>query len=119
MSAHAPDHSHQGENGHHEPHIVPMRVYFSVISCLFIFTAITVAVGFLELGPLNTPVALAIAIFKATLVVLFFMHVRYNTPLMWVFAGSGFFWLLILFALTMQDYVSRGWDDQGIPFLIQ
>ncbi len=68
---------------------------------------------------LNTPVAIAIAIFKATLVVLFFMHVRYNTPLMWVFAGAGFFWLLILLALTMQDYVTRHWDDEGIPFLIQ
>ena len=116
MSAHASDQSHHGEHG---PHIVPMRVYFSVISCLFIFTAITVAVGFLELGALNTPVAIAIAIFKATLVVLFFMHVRYNTPLMWVFAGAGFFWLLILLALTMQDYVTRHGDDEGIPFLIQ
>jgi cytochrome c oxidase subunit 4 len=96
-----------------------MRVYFSVIACLFVFTAITVAAGFLSLGVLNTPLALAIAIFKASLVVLFFMHVKYNTPLMWVFAGAGFFWLIILFALTMQDYVSRGWDDTGVPFLIQ
>ncbi|MBT4101586.1 MAG: hypothetical protein HOM68_12830 [Gemmatimonadetes bacterium] len=112
MSGHANDHE-------HGPHIVPMRVYFSVIACLFVFTAITVAAGFLSLGVLNTPLALAIAIFKASLVVLFFMHVKYNTPLMWVFAGAGFFWLIILFALTMQDYVSRGWDDTGVPFLIQ
>ena len=112
MSAHAKDH---GDG----PHIVPMRVYFSVIACLFVFTAITVAVAFLSLGVMNTPVALAIAIFKASLVVLFFMHVKYNTPLMWVFAGAGFFWLIILFALTMQDYVSRSWDDMGVPFLIK
>ena len=54
--------------------------------------------------------ALTIAIFKATIVVLFFMHVRYNTPLMWVVAGAGFFFLLILLSLTLQDYVSRGWE---------
>ncbi len=112
MSAHTNDH-------HDGPHIVPMRVYYSVIACLFLFTAITVGAGYLSLGALNTPLALAIAIFKASLVVLFFMHVKYNTPLMWVFAGAGFFWLTILFALTMQDYVSRGWDDSGVPFLIQ
>lgn len=115
MSEHA--HTHDDSHGGH--HIVPMRVYISVIACLFVFTAITVAAAYLELGPLNTPVALAIAIFKASLVVLFFMHVRYNTPLMWVFAGAGFFWLLILFSLTMQDFMTRGWDDQGVPFLIQ
>ena len=113
------EHAHTDDNSHGGHHIVPMRVYLSVIACLFIFTAITVAVAYLELGALNTPVALAIAIFKASLVVLFFMHVRYNTPLMWVFAGAGFFWLLILFALTMQDFMTRSWDDQGVPFLIQ
>ena len=91
-------------------HVVPLRVYLTVIVCLFAFTGITVLAAFVELGALNTPLALAIAVFKASLVVLFFMHVRYNTPLMWVFAGGGFFWLLILLALTFQDYVSRSWD---------
>ena len=98
--------------------LIPVRVYAAIVSCLFIFTGITVLAAFVELGALNTPLALAIAIFKATLVVLFFMHVRYNTPLMWVFAGAGFFWLLILFALTMQDYVSRDWETPApIQFL--
>ena len=91
-------------------HVVPVRVYIGIVSLLFVFTVITVLVAFVELGPLNTPLALAIAIFKASIVVLFFMHVRYNSPLMWVFAGAGFFWLLILLALTMQDYVSRDWE---------
>jgi cytochrome c oxidase subunit 4 len=52
---------------------------------------------------------LAIACTKALLVVLYFMHVRWSTRLTWVVAASGFFWLLILFGLTMADYVSRGW----------
>lgn len=99
-------------------HVVPVRVYFIVLSLLFVFTVVTVLAAFVELGPLNTPLALSIAIFKASIVVLFFMHVRYNTPLMWVFAGAGFFWLLILLALTMQDYVSRDWETPApIEFL--
>ena len=93
-------------------HILPIRVYIAVVSCLFVFTGITVLAAFVDLGAINTPLALAIATFKATIVVLFFMHVRYNTPLMWVFAASGFFWLLILLALTLQDYVSRDWDPR-------
>lgn len=100
--------------GHHPPegehHVLPVRTYVTIVSLLFVFTVITVLAAFVEMGPLNTPVALAIAVFKATLVVLFFMHVRYNTPLMWVFAAAGFFWMLIMFALTMQDYVSRDWE---------
>ena len=102
----------------HEHHVLPVRMYLSIVTLLFVFTAITVLAAFIELGALNTPLALAIAIFKATLVVLFFMHVRYNTPLMWVFAGSGFFWLIIMFALTMQDYVSRDWETPApVQFL--
>ena len=90
----------------------------TIVSLLFVFTVITVLAAFVELGPLNTPVALAIAVFKATLVVLFFMHVRYNTPLMWVFAAAGFFWMIIMFALTMQDYVSRDWETPApVQFL--
>lgn len=90
--------------------MLPVRTYATIVSLLFVFTVITVLAAFVEIGPLNTPLALAIAIFKASLVVLFFMHVRYNTPLMWVFAAAGFFWMIIMFALTMQDYVSRDLD---------
>jgi cytochrome c oxidase subunit 4 len=104
----ASGHSHDSHDG---PHIAPMRMYVAIVSLLFLMTVVTVLVAFVELGPMNTPVALAIAIFKASMVILFFMHVRYNTPLMWVFAGAGFFWLLIMFALTMQDYVTRGWGE--------
>jgi cytochrome c oxidase subunit 4 len=74
-----------------------------------VLTAVTVAVAFLDLRFMNTVVALTIAVTKATLVVLFFMHLKYSTRLTWVVAGSGFVWLAIMFALTLSDYVSRGW----------
>jgi len=96
----------------HEHHIMPVKAYLAVVSCLFVFTAITVLAAFVDLGWINTPLALTIAIFKGTIVVLFFMHVRYNTPLMWVVSGSGFFFLLIFLSLTLQDYVSRSWEGR-------
>ena len=74
-----------------------------------VLTAITVTVAFINLGALNFPVALAIAILKATLVILFFMHVKYSSQLTKLICGAAFFFLLILFALTMSDYLSRGW----------
>lgn len=76
-------------------------------------TALTVLAAFADLDKLfhgaNTVVALTIAVAKATLVVLYFMHVRYSTRLIWVVVVAGFFWLGILFVLTMSDYLSRGW----------
>ena len=80
-----------------------------MFAALLIGTALTVGVAFLELGPFNNIVMLAIACTKATLVILFFMHARWSTRLTWVVIGSGFFWLLILFSLGMSDYMSRGW----------
>ena len=102
-----------------EHHVVPVKLYLTIVGSLFFLTATTVLAAFVELGALNTPVAIAIAILKATLVVLFFMHVRYNTPLMWVFAAAGFFMLLILLALLMQDYMSRDWEQFPVEFLDQ
>ena len=80
-----------------------------------VLTVVTVWVASVELGWLNTPVALAIAVTKATLVVLYFMHVRYSTRLTWVVVVSGFFWLGILFVLTLSDYLSRGWLNPPGP----
>ncbi len=93
-------------------------MYVTIVGCLFFLTMITVLAAFVELGVLNTPLALGIALLKATLVVLFFMHVRYNTPLMWVFAASGFFMVLIFLALLMQDYMSRDWERPPAEFLL-
>ena len=65
----------------------------------------------MDLGALNNVVMLAIACTKALLVILFFMHVRWSTRLTWVVAASGFVWLLILFGITMTDYLTRGWVE--------
>ena len=95
-------------------HIVPKRTYYIIFGILMLCTYITVQVAFFDLGAFNIVAALAIAVLKATLVVLFFMHVRWSTRLTWVVVCSGFFWLLILFGLTMTDYLSRGWVE-GTP----
>lgn len=91
-------------------HIVARKVYFAVFGALMVGTAATVMVAFIDLGgQFNTVVALTIAVIKATLVVLYFMHVRYSSRLTWVIVGSGLFWLGIMFALTLSDYWTRGW----------
>lgn len=84
-------------------------MYVWVFLALIVGTVLTVVVAKFDLGALNNIVMLAIAITKALLVVLFFMHVRWSSRLTWVVAASGFLWLLILFVLTMADYMSRGW----------
>jgi cytochrome c oxidase subunit 4 len=94
-------------------HIVPPRVYFIVYAILMVCTYLTVQIAFFDLGVLNTVAALTIAVFKAILVVLFFMHVRYSSRLTWVVAGGSILWLLILISLTMGDYLTRAWRTYG------
>jgi cytochrome c oxidase subunit 4 len=89
-------------------HISPKSTYYAIFGALMVLTAVTVGVAFINLGALNFPVALAIAITKATLVILFFMHVKYSSRLTKLFVGMAFFFLFILFGLTMTDYLSRG-----------
>ncbi|HLG17411.1 MAG TPA: cytochrome C oxidase subunit IV family protein [Blastocatellia bacterium] len=91
-------------------HVVPRRIYFVVFGALMVMTAATVVVANYNLGSFNAIVALSIAVFKATLVVLYFMHVRYSSKLTWVFVVAGFFWLIILFAFTLSDYLTRSWQ---------
>lgn len=92
-------------------HIVSKKVYFLIFGALMVGTGLTVLAAFKDLDHIfpgaNTVVALTIAVIKATLVVLYFMHVRYSSRLVWVIVVSGFFWLGIMFALTMSDYLSR------------
>ncbi len=90
-------------------HVVSKKVYFSVFATLMVLTLVTIEVSFADLGRLNAVVALTIAVCKATLVVLYFMHVRYSSRLTWIVISSGFFWLVIMIALTMSDYLSRTW----------
>jgi cytochrome c oxidase subunit IV len=94
-------------------HIVPRRVYYLIFAALMIGTYITVQVSYFDLGALNAIVALTIAVAKATLVVLFFMHVRYSTRLTWVVVVGSVFWLGILLALTFSDYLTRAWRTYG------
>ena len=94
-------------------HVASMRTLWTVFGSLFVLTIITVLVARQDLGFLNTPVALGIAVFKASLVVWFFMGVRWNTPLTKVVVVSGLFWLVIMFGLTMSDYLTRPW--LGVP----
>jgi cytochrome c oxidase subunit 4 len=88
-------------------HIVPRTVYSMVFAALLLLTGLTVWVAYLDLGFLNTAVALGIAVTKALFVILYFMHVRYSTRLTWVIVASGFFWLGILIVLGLSDYLSR------------
>ena len=91
-------------------HIVPLRIYVMIFLALMVGTALTVFAGLRDFpGPLNVIIALTIAVVKATLVVLYFMHVRYSARLIWVVFTSALFWLLILFALTFSDYWTRTW----------
>jgi cytochrome c oxidase subunit 4 len=92
-------------------HIVPVRVYITIFAVLLVGTALTVAAAFVDFPwRLNTIVALTIATIKATFVVLYFMHVRYSTRLIWVIFAAALFWMAILFALTLSDYQTRAWD---------
>jgi cytochrome c oxidase subunit IV len=94
-------------------HVVPLRVYYAIFAALMVGTALTVWVAFIDLGALNTPLALAIAITKATLVVLFFMHVKYSPKLTWLVVIGSVFWLSILLLMTFGDYMTRGWRTYG------
>ena len=90
-------------------HILPRRVYFLVFAALMVLTWITVAVARQDLEPFNSVVALTVAVTKAVLVVLYFMHVKYSSRLTKLVVGSGFLWLVVLIGLVMSDYVSRRW----------
>ena len=91
-------------------HVVSKNLYYVIFGSLMVLTILTVVVARIDLGGhLNDVVALTIAVAKALLVVLYFMHVRYSSRLTWVFVAAGFFWLAILVVLTLSDYWTRGW----------
>jgi len=91
-------------NGAH----IGVRTYVVVFLILLALTGLTTAVAFVDLGAgLNNVAALTIAIVKALLVILYFMHVRYSDRFTWVIAAAGFFWLLLLVGGTMDDLLTR------------
>jgi cytochrome c oxidase subunit IV len=95
---------HTTEHSHPTP-----RLYVLIISILVVLTIATWRIAFVDLGIFNPVVALTIAVIKAVLVILFFMHVYYSSKLTKVTVGAGFFWLLILITLSLLDYLSRNW----------
>jgi cytochrome c oxidase subunit 4 len=101
---------HHDEPTHHEEHIVSPKLYLVIGATLLIFTGITVGASLIDLpGDLNAVVALAIACIKMTLVVLFFMHVKYSSQLTKLTVAAGFFTFIVLITMTMTDYISRAW----------
>jgi len=86
------------------------RTYLINGFALLAFLGLTIAAAYVNLGPFNTVAAMSIALTKAVLILLFFMHLRDSKPIIWVFAGAGFFWLGIMFALALSDYLTRGWS---------
>jgi cytochrome c oxidase subunit 4 len=105
--------AHAADPEHTHGHIAPVSMYYAVFGALMVGTAITVAVAYANLGFFNTAVALGIAVTKATLVILYFMHVRWASRLTWVVIAGSLFWLFLMFAIAMTDYLSRGW--MGVP----
>jgi cytochrome c oxidase subunit IV len=93
----------------HEHHIVSPVIYLLIFGALLVGTALTVWASYLELGVWNPIIALAIACTKATLVVLFFMHVKYSSKLTMLTVGSGIFMFLVLIGMTLSDYFTRAW----------
>jgi cytochrome c oxidase subunit 4 len=98
--------SHGAHGGHH---ILPLGVYWAVFFALVVGTLVTVWSATIDLGRLNVIVALLIASVKAALVVLYFMHVKYSSKMVWLFAASGFLWVAMMILFTMADFASRSW----------
>jgi cytochrome c oxidase subunit 4 len=92
-------------------HTVSLRTYLNVFVALVILTGVTYEAAYVDFGShvVNVVIAMLIAGTKATLVVLFFMHVKYGKRILWVIVGTGFLWLGLLIVGTLHDYLSRGW----------
>jgi cytochrome c oxidase subunit IV len=94
---------------HAEHQIITPKTYILVFATLLVFTGVTVGAAYVDLGVLNPIVALAIACFKAVVVILFFMHVKFQSKLVKMTVGAGFFTFLVLITMTLTDYMSRAW----------
>src|SRR6476659_9410090 len=94
---------------HNTHHIVPKSIYYTIFLALMVGTGLTWWVATIDLGAMNNVIMLSIAVTKATLVVLLFMHVKYGTRLTWAVVIGSVFWLIIMLALTMSDYLTRTW----------
>jgi cytochrome c oxidase subunit IV len=102
------EHQHLDDHAPHI-HITPLSTYFMVFGALALGTILTYVASRYDIGWANTPVALLIATTKATLVILFFMHVIHSTRLTWIVVIASFLWLGVMFVLTFADYLTRAW----------
>jgi cytochrome c oxidase subunit 4 len=106
---HQPDH--ETYSGHAAPHHqAPLAAYFIVFAALMVLTIVTVWVSRIDLGAMNTLVAMAIAVVKATVVILWFMHVIHSPRLTWIVVLASFLWLAVMFVLLFSDYLTRAWN---------
>ncbi len=102
---------HETYTGHAAPHHqAPLAMYFVVFGVLMVLTVLTVWVSRIDLGAMNTIVAMAIAVVKALVVILWFMHVIHSPRMTWIVVISAFVWLAVMFALFFSDYLTRGWN---------
>jgi cytochrome c oxidase subunit 4 len=110
MSEHPTEHEEAGGSqtltAHHG---IPPFVYYRVFALLMVLLVATLVAAYFDLGSWNLVIMLAVAIIKAALIFLYFMHLRFSSHLILIFAGAAFIWLSILFVMTMSDYMSRGW----------
>lgn len=105
------------DDGHH--HVLPKGVLFKVFGALIVLTAITVAVAYVPLGPFNVPIAIVIAATKATLVVLFFMALKYDNPVNALTFTIGIIMVAVFITFTMFDTAFRGDLDNVAPQTIE
>lgn len=96
-------------------HVTPWPVYVAVYVALLALTALTCGIAYVHLGLFNNIVAVGIAIAKGSLVILFFMHVKWSPRLIPLAAVAGFFWLIHMFGGTFADYFTRAWISLPVP----
>jgi cytochrome c oxidase subunit IV len=113
MAAHSGPHDSPHHDAH--PHIVPVTTYLMVFGALMVLTGITVWVATIDFGSFNTVVAMAIAVTKASLVVLFFMHVKYSPKLTKLLVAASFIWLALMIVGTLHDYYSPNLEGKMQP----
>ena len=102
------EHAHATAHAAHEPHVLPLRIYFTIFGALMGLMVLTVGAALFDLGMANFAVAMGIAVVKMVLILMFFMHVKYSERLVWVFSTAAFFWLLLLIGGLLNDYLTRG-----------
>ena len=102
---------------HNDAQHASIRTYTTIYVWLVVLMLLTILASYLNLGVLNLSVALLIALVKATLVVMYFMHVKDSGRLIWIYSAGAFLWLAILLGLTFSDYLSRGWVPNRLPSL--